>query len=662
MLEPNVLRYGSPRPLPEQRLLRAGPLTLAYEAGDLRYIRFGSHEVLRRVYVAVRDHNWDTISPQMSNENVEVGVDSFRITFDVAHRQHEIDFHWRGEITGSPDGTIRFVMDGVAQSSFRSNRTGFCVLHPLSSAGAAARVEHTDGSVEETIFPQLIAPQLVENGQIHPVSPFAEMQALAHEIEPGVWAEVRFEGDVFELEDQRNWIDGSYKTYCRPLRLPFPYEIPAGTKVHQSVTLHLHRQPKAANNQAPTSSNAVSFIVHPSSFVASLPAIGLGSASHNRQLELREIEILRALHIAHVRIDIKLQGEEFKAQLRQASEEAQAIGVPLEIALFLSNDADAELTKFRTVLDEIKPIVARWLVFHIDEKSTSAVWLRHARAQLGTFAPEAPFASGTNVYFTELNRGRPDTNVLDLITYSVNPQVHAFDNASLVETAAAIAATVESARAWSSGKPIIVSPVTLKPRFNPVATGPQPEPAPGELPPEVDSRQMSLLGACWTLTSLKYLAESGAASTTYYETTGWRGVMETKAGSAVPERFPSLPGAVFPLYHVLADVGEFAGSSVVRTQSSDTLVVDGIAFRRGDAIRVLLANVTNQPQQVRIEGLPAGVLVRGLDERNVIQAMEQPDVFRAESGQEHTIHDGILELTLAPYAVARIDGDLADEA
>ncbi len=72
---------------------------------------------------------------------------------------------------------------------------------------------------------------------------------------------------------------------------------------------------------------------------------------------------------------------------------------------------------------------------------------------------------------------------------------------------------------------------------------------PGELPPQVDVRQMSLFGACWTAGSFKYLAEAGTQSITFYETTGWRGVMETEAGSPLPELFRSLPGTVFPMYH-----------------------------------------------------------------------------------------------------------------
>ena len=77
----------------------------------------------------------------------------------------------------------------------------------------------------------------------------------------------------------------------------------------------------------------------------------------------------------------------------------------------------------------------------------------------------------------------------------------------------------------------MVSPVTLKPRFNANATEPEAVNTPRELPVSVDPRQMSLFAAAWTLGSIKYLAESGASSVTYYETTGWRGVMETEAGS-----------------------------------------------------------------------------------------------------------------------------------
>src|SRR3954447_16748040 len=231
MLPPNILRWGSEADQPESLALRASPLTLRYEEGGLRYIRLGDREVLRRVYVAVRDHTWGTILPTLSDVQVERGDDHFRISFLAEHREGSIDFAWRGTISGDVTGALDFAMDGLARSTFLRNRIGFCILHPPDPcAGAPCVVEHDDGTRTEGVFPLLIAPD----------QPFVEMRAIAHEVRPGVWAEVRFAGDIFEMEDQRNWTDDSYKTYCTPLRLPFPVEVAAGTPVVQAVSLRLH--------------------------------------------------------------------------------------------------------------------------------------------------------------------------------------------------------------------------------------------------------------------------------------------------------------------------------------------------------------------------------------------------------------------------------------
>lgn len=166
---------------------------------------------------------------------------------------------------------------------------------------------------------------------------------------------------------------------------------------------------------------------------------------------------------------------------------------------------------------------------------------------------------------------------------------------------------------------------------------------------------MSLFGAGWTLGSLKYLAESQAASVTYYETSGWRGVMETEAGSPLPEKFVAIPGAVFPLYHVLADVSEFAGGEIIRSQSSNTLTVDGLALQKDGRTRLILANLTDRPQQISVQNLSGSVWVGHLNETNVETAMQAPEAFRSTPGELLPTSAGALELNLLPYALVRID-------
>lgn len=663
-----VLYYGSDQPLPTQQPLRAGPLTAIFEAGDLRYIRLGETEVLRRLYWAVRDRNWGTPPLTLSNLEIQSGADSFSIQYDAICQQGDIDFRAKATIQGDTTGEIRFGFSGVAHSSFYRNRLGFCVLHPMLVAGAPASITHVDGTLEEQRLPLHIASQFVINGEIKPVIPFNEMRSLAHEISPGHWAQVNFEGEIFEMEDQRNWTDASFKTYCIPLRLPFPVEVKAGTTVAQSITLRLlsddklGRTSKAAAKPSANRSSSIQVAVD-SGARHLLPKIGLGVASHEQPLNQREVQRLQRLNLAHLRLDLPLFQTGYAPKLKRAITEANALGVKLEIALHLSDNAQQELIALRGLLNELQPPVATWLIFHQKEKVTTPGWIAMARQTLADYSPTTPIGAGTNIYFTELNSRRPSSEALatmDVVAWSVNPQVHAFDNSSLVETLAAQAVTATSARQFCGDRPLLVTPITLQPRFNPNATGPEPEPKAGELPPQVDARQMSLFGAGWTLGSIKQLAQSGEVnSLTYYETNGWRGVMERSSGSPLPEKFQSIPGAVFPLYHVFADVGEFAGGEVLTCKSQAELSVEALALHKEGRTRILLANFTPSPQQVTLQGISGTTArVRLLDERNVEQAIRSPATFQQRIGSSRSLTDGKLRVELLPFALARIDVEM----
>ena len=661
----NVLYYGRPNPLPEQIPLRAGSLTMIYENGDLRYIKLGDHEIVRRLYVAIRDRNWNTAPNLLSDLQLEVADDHFQISYTCVNRLDDIDFVWQGTLIGMTDGTITCRMAGEARSTFQRNRIGFCLLHPSAIAGAKARITHVNDAVEEQSFPVHIAPQLIVHGKPTPVDPFVEMKAIAHEIKDGIWAEIAFSGDTFELEDQRNWTDASYKTYGTPLHLPFPMTVEAGAKIEQHIVIQITedqtekqvQQLTLGNSQRPAAHPDVIHVVIGDKRTA-LPQIGLGLANHGKPLTAEELVRLTLLNLAHLRVDLHLHNTAYIESLRRATIEAQALDIPLEIALHLSANADQELAAFVPQLAETNPPLIRWLIFHNEEKTTTAPWIQLARHHLSSYAPHIPIGAGTNVYFTELNSKRPPVDTIDLVAYSINPQVHAFDNASLVETLAAQATTATSARQFCGELPLIVSPVTLQPRFNPNATGPEPTPEPGKLPSSVDARQMSLFGAGWTLGSIKHLAEAGeVASITYYETSGWRGVMETAQGSPLPDKFPSIPGAVFPLYHLLADVGEFSGGEVIASTSSEPLAVESLVLEKSGRRRVLLANLTAQPQRVRVE-VPANEgAIRWLDERNVIEAMQEAADYRvaiSDKGGNKQL-SAPKSISLLPFGLVQID-------
>nr|MCS5613749.1 hypothetical protein [Candidatus Poribacteria bacterium] len=345
---------------------------------------------------------------------------------------------------------------------------------------------------------------------------------------------------------------------------------------------------------------------------------------------------------------------DYQQTLQRAINEAKLLNISLEIALHLDNSAEEQIKSWKRAVEQFEPPVTTYLIFHleeVDESSTSSKWIEIAHRYLSG----AKIGAGTNAYFTELNRNRPSAERLDLICYSINPQVHAFDNSSLTETLEAQAITVESAQQFSAGLLLAVTPITFLPRFNPNAAAPESDPKAGELPAQVDVRQMSLYGAGWTLGSLKYLSQSGVYSATYYETSGWRGIMETEDGSQLPEQFQSIPSAVFPLYHVLADVGDFAGGEIMLSTSSNPLTLEGIAIKKGGQRRIILANLSLSPLEVKVKDLAENVLVRHLNETNIQSANRNPEGFRAELGQRLSTFNGDLTLNLDSYAIARID-------
>lgn len=538
-----------------------GPITLEFEPelGFVRYVRLGDIEILRGIYVAVRDQTWGTVLPRVSNVKETRNAADFQVTFDVACVEKDIDYLWKGQLTGSAEGNLRFSMDGEARSTFHKNRIGFCVLHPLREcAGRPCLIETSTGK-REARFPEDIAPS----------QPFKDLKAITHRVAPGIQAEVRFEGDIFETEDHRNWTDANFKTYCTPLERPFPVRIEKGTKITQAIALRLIRSPGTALPPKSTSSDIVTLV--PAGPSRHLPHIGFGFVPFSPD----HLDKLRALKPAHIRVDLPLNAPAWQDTLKQSLGAAQQLNAKLECALFVDDEADTQL---RTAAKELPAAaIARVLVFHVKETSTNAKWILLARTHFGN---QVRISAGTNNYFTELNRGRPATNRMSAVCYSINPQVHASDDTSVVENLEGQGPTVRSARKLFSGKEVIVTPVTLKPRFNPMG--------PSDPAARIDPRQKTPFGAAWTLGSLKYLSEAGADSVTYYELVGPAGLLDDSG--------------VFPVYSVFTRLVEFAGGDVIPIQSSAPLRVIAMQVRARSKQQIFVANLTGQQQSVLLPG------------------------------------------------------------
>jgi D-apionolactonase len=220
--------------------------------------------------------------------------------------------------------------------------------------------------------------------------------------------------------------------------------------------------------------------------------------------------------------------------------------------------------------------------------------------ELKSLFPKAKIGQGVNTYIAELNRNRPKSVKSEFISFGVCPQVHATDNTTLIENLEGQRYAVETASELFPAKPVFVSPVSLKQRFNVVATSEEADVRQDVLPPQVDVRQPGVFAAQWLLGSLKFLAQSGTSLVTYFETAGWKGFIQGDYNPPVTGIFPAKKGDIFPLFRLIQELKGF--DEVLYSQSHSPLTVDGIALRNSltGEIKILLANYSLVIQKITL--------------------------------------------------------------
>jgi hypothetical protein len=663
-----VLLCGGPANLPQSHTLKAGPLTLLFEAGELRRIRLGDREVLRRIYLSVRGPDWSTIPATLAEATLEESPDSFALSYRLDCRQGDVDFTWQVGVRGNSDGILRFEARGRANRAFAANRAAICVLYPLNECmGNPALVRSPDDQTSEGRFPEFINPH----------QPFLNLREIAHIVEKEWLAMVRLEGEAFEMEDQRNWGDGSFKVYCPPQDRPKPQRLEAGFETSQVVTLAF-QNPESKPISELAAALAASGVLRAPGAPAKppvlkpetdngrpVPGFGFGVASHGEPLDAKDVARLKALSPFHLRADFRLAQPGWRDALARAVAQAGALSIPLEAALVVPREGDAALAEFAAAWEAAQGECLRWLVFSEDADATTDAALQSARDHLGPLDPLATFARGSKGDFVLLNRNRPEPKPGMALAYGMSPQVHLTDNRTLVESLEGQPWGLRTAaHAWPRSK-VSVTPITLK--RAPFALALKKPPAPETGSPvdalwrnQVDARQFSLLGAGWTLGTLKRLVMNGADSATLFETTGLLGVM---SGAALREELLRPPGMdfglergwVYPLWHVFADFAAFLGGYGYDVKSQSPLRFDAVLLHAGDKASILLANLEGAAGTVRLEELGNVGGIRRLHAGNAMQAMRDPDGFRAAPLEACPGHAEGWDIEMKPFEYIRID-------
>src|SRR5215831_3644672 len=641
--------FGTEVPDGRRRELRAGPISAVFNSGALRYIRYHGEEVLRGIAYIVRDKDWGTYAPAIENLKIRQGKHGFVIAYEATCRDKDQAIRYSAEIEAKSDGILKFSAEGTPLSDFLTNRTGFVVLHPLAgTVGRPVEVVHTDGKKEKRKFPKFISP-----GQ-----PILEIRSLKHEPFPGVVVTVLMEGNKFEMEDHRNWMDASYKTYVCSLLDPWPYTLEEGKSFGQSVTLTVSGKPPRLRPARSAAGTTVTL----AGTKGRIPQIGLGVPMVEAAAALQAADLIAAAKPQALvcQIDGREQGqEEAAANYRDLSRQTGA-PVTLEIILQAMEPADKEVAAIARAVNAAGLTPASVVVTQMhDLKSfqpnTPRPWgptyEEMAAAARNSF-PDAVLGGGMLSYFTELNRKPVPKGVFDFITHTGCPIVHAPDDVSVMETLETLPWIFASARAMIGKAPYHIGPTSIPCRDNPYGAAVAPNPDNRRVClSDIDPRQRGLFAAAWNLGYLSASARAGVDAVAVGSATGSQGMIYRKLNHTQPW-FDRGGARVYPTYHVIAGLAAASGARRIDTNSSAASKVAALAYRnKGDQV-LWLANLSGETQRLKVKGFDGPARLDFLDERSFEAAARDPAWF--DGGSIFIRKMGNLELP--SYGVARIKG------
>ncbi len=408
-----------------------------------RNITFKNFQILKMISFLVRDKNWNNYDPKILNyeENFDT---SLEYIFDLEYGINEI-LKTRNTILFS-ENSITLSSQGEFLNDFWTNRIGFNLLIPLQNhVGSNIIVTSETDVKEEKKFPKFIKPD----------QPFIKFKNLAYTLDDSFMVNINFEGILFEMEDQRNWGDASFKIYSGSLLDPFPYVEKGGTNFSQTVKIDV------INNKLrsfPSKNNVKIDHTTPYKF----PKIGIKIDS----LVIPDDNLINNFDYYYYLIDFT---EEF-TNITSISQNK----VFLVALVDHTNDPVDELTKINNFITENTINLDKILIcpkIYLNSFQPAGLWpevpeLNEYYKIAKKIFSNSQIVSGMVTNFTELNRKRPKM-FYDLVSFSFTPIIHDSSDFGVLNTPETIPYILKTLKNFSNSTDIHIGPISIGMHFNP---------------------------------------------------------------------------------------------------------------------------------------------------------------------------------------------------
>lgn len=468
--------FGTDQPVAKRYRFDLDALSIDIVDGNIGPVCWYGRTIIRGIQFVTRDPHWvrlpwhcqepvlttrDTEHVITLTGSVECGAARFDAVLELAVR--------------SPTA-FDMRLDGNWSQAVQLNRQGLVVLHPAAAAGLPAGRLGAALATDPPTLPVELAPH----------QPFRDLVDFRHELPGGGCVTFRFRGETFEMEDQRNWSDASFKTYCPPLGPPLPYrlepgpvqtqrieiqiEAPATPRVYRKsdiIDLELTRSGtlippigQTLDDGVTPAYPAVALTVRPDGVAGSLAAL----AGDNRD----------------VMLNIHLDAADPFGQLSRLAARCGKLAVaPDRIALFAAHNRPLEPDAIRAARDAF---------------------------------PQARIGGGTIAHFIDLHRDPARLDSLDFATHALCPVVHDPAHRAVLETVSQLPLLLRTGRQVAGARDYVIGHVGLslpfRPNGSPTIAAPNDHHVTSN---RSDPRDRSALGRAWCVGFLSAAAAAGVS-------------------------------------------------------------------------------------------------------------------------------------------------------
>lgn len=520
---------------------RSGPWSMVLTPHGIEHLAYGDRVLVPRVFFSVRDECWRTPALPLSYQ-----LPAFEELDDPSDKStpggHPNSVRFAGEVVGFPltvTGAIAprdsWLLMSFMVASFGDAavaRAGPCVLHEALAPGQLLETGLTGRDTQVAISDR-IAARPIASGYTQLKLPIAGDTTLA----------IVFDGARFEMEDQRNWADSTFKSYCPPLNEPRPIVFKSGERALYSLSFSaegpIRPLARAAGPATRPHTLDLDRLVEART-VQRLPQIGLthpGGALPDDALER-----LASLHPAFIHVLVDLGDNRWVERLREDLSVASALCPQVVATIDCPSDRHDRLAQFAELS---AGAVDTAFVFDAGSSITSD---RLAEAGRYAFGPcGIQVGAGSRGHFANLNVAGRVPESAQVVAIPLASAAHDDDRRALTTSPASYSAIIDAARTLAGARPLYVGPVGLATTFDswsPPGSGLEVRRAWDG----AHRRHATRFGAAWTIAALAGLAPLGVERVCLAGTTGGRGV-----GSVGKDGFSPFP--LFAAFRALMGLG-----------------------------------------------------------------------------------------------------------